>query len=52
MFDNGNEEFIHWVENLETKCQELIYNKEKLLKNGDRWEFEIRESLASESLYR
>jgi hypothetical protein len=31
MFDNGNEEFIHWVENLETKCQELIYNK------GDSW---------------
>ena len=32
--------------------EELIYNKEKLLKNGDRWEWEIRENLASESLYR
>lgn len=31
MFDNTNEEFINWVENLETKCQELIHEK------GDEW---------------
>ena len=31
MFDNSNEEFINWIENLETKCQELIYEK------GDLW---------------
>ena len=31
MFDNTNEEFIHWIENLETKCQELIHEK------GDSW---------------
>jgi hypothetical protein len=31
MFDNTNEEFIHWVENLETKCQKLIHEK------GDEW---------------
>jgi hypothetical protein len=31
MFENSNEEFIHWIENLETKCQELIYEK------GDSW---------------
>ena len=27
MFDNNDEEFIRWLENLENKCQELIYNK-------------------------
>lgn len=31
MFDNSNEEFINWIENLETKCQKLIYDK------GDSW---------------
>ena len=31
MFDNTNEEFIHWMENLETKCQELIHEK------GESW---------------
>ena len=31
MFDNSNEEFINWIENLETKCQKLIYEK------GDSW---------------
>ena len=31
MFDNTNEEFINWVENLETKCQQLIHEK------GDEW---------------
>ena len=34
------------------KHEELIYNKEKLLRNGDRWESEIRESLFAESFYR
>jgi NADH-quinone oxidoreductase subunit I len=32
--------------------EELLYNKEKLLKNGDLWEAEIAESLCTESLYR
>ncbi|XP_024016730.1 NADH dehydrogenase [ubiquinone] iron-sulfur protein 8-B, mitochondrial [Eutrema salsugineum] len=32
--------------------EELLYDKEKLLENGDRWETEIAESLRSESLYR
>jgi NADH dehydrogenase (ubiquinone) Fe-S protein 8 len=32
--------------------EELLYNKEKLLKNGDRWETEISENLFTESLYR
>ncbi|KAI5592165.1 hypothetical protein BDE02_04G133600 [Populus trichocarpa] len=32
--------------------EELLYDKEKLLDNGDRWETEIAENLRSESLYR
>lgn len=32
--------------------KELLYDKEKLLENGDRWETEIAENLRSESLYR
>ncbi|KAL6502541.1 hypothetical protein OROHE_024546 [Orobanche hederae] len=32
--------------------EELLYDKEKLLENGDRWETEIAENLRSESLYR
>ena len=31
--------------------EELLYNKEKLLLNGDVWEFEISYNLAIESLY-
>jgi hypothetical protein len=31
MFDNSNEDFINWIENLETVCQKLIYEK------GDSW---------------
>jgi hypothetical protein len=27
MFDNNDEQFIHWIENLETTCQQLIYKK-------------------------
>ncbi|XWS54913.1 hypothetical protein CRYUN_Cryun10bG0130200 [Craigia yunnanensis] len=32
--------------------EELLYDKEKLLENGDRWETEIAENLRSENLYR
>lgn len=32
--------------------EELLYDKEKLLENGDRWETEIAENLRSEALYR
>eukprot|EP00735_Rhodelphis_limneticus_P006066 TRINITY_DN1834_c0_g1::TRINITY_DN1834_c0_g1_i1::g.14071::m.14071 TRINITY_DN1834_c0_g1::TRINITY_DN1834_c0_g1_i1::g.14071 ORF type:complete len:274 (+),score=38.40,sp/Q42599/NDS8A_ARATH/76.30/8e-94,Fer4/PF00037.22/2.5e-05,Fer4/PF00037.22/1.3e-08,Fer4_7/PF12838.2/2.3e-12,Fer4_10/PF13237.1/1.5e-08,Fer4_10/PF13237.1/0.00024,Fer4_21/PF14697.1/7.7e-05,Fer4_21/PF14697.1/0.0017,Fer4_9/PF13187.1/1.2e-09,Fer4_16/PF13484.1/7.4e+03,Fer4_16/PF13484.1/0.00078,Fer4_16/PF13484.1/2.7e-05,Fer4_8/PF13183.1/0.14,Fer len=32
--------------------EELLYNKEKLLANGDRWETEIAANLKSESMYR
>jgi len=31
MFDNNDEQLIHWLESLETKCQELIYKK------ADNW---------------
>lgn len=31
MFDNNDEEFIHWLENLENKCQSLIHSK------GESW---------------
>ena len=32
--------------------EELLYNKEKLLANGDRWESEIAANLAADSPYR
>lgn len=32
--------------------EELLYNKEKLLHNGDKWEAEIAKNLEIESLYR
>ncbi|KAJ1949929.1 ndufs8, ubiquinone oxidoreductase 23 kd subunit, partial [Linderina macrospora] len=32
--------------------EELLYNKEKLLANGDRWETEIAQNLRSETMYR
>eukprot|EP00270_Netrium_digitus_P020066 TRINITY_DN812_c0_g1_i3.p1 TRINITY_DN812_c0_g1~~TRINITY_DN812_c0_g1_i3.p1 ORF type:complete len:239 (+),score=53.96 TRINITY_DN812_c0_g1_i3:76-792(+) len=32
--------------------EELLYDKEKLLDNGDRWEIEIANNLRSESVYR
>lgn len=32
--------------------EELLYNKEKLLKNGDKWEVEIIENLFTESYYK
>ena len=32
--------------------EELLYNKEKLLQNGDRWEASIAANLAAESFYR
>ena len=31
--------------------EELIYNKNKLLDNGDRWELEIAKNLENESKY-
>lgn len=31
MFDNNDTVFINWIENLEAKCQELIFSK------GDNW---------------
>lgn len=31
MFDNNDTVFINWIENLETKCQELMFNK------ADQW---------------
>ena len=32
--------------------QELLYDKQKLLENGDKWEQEIASNLRQESLYR
>lgn len=32
--------------------EELLYNKEKLLENGDRWETELSANISSEFLYR
>lgn len=32
--------------------EELLYNKEKLLLNGDRWEPELAANLQAEYLYR
>lgn len=32
--------------------QELLYDKQKLLENGDKWEMEIAANLRQESLYR
>ena len=32
--------------------EELMYNKEKLLSNGDKWEFEIAQNLKTDSPYR
>ena len=32
--------------------EELMYNKEKLLSNGDKWEYEISQNLELDSLYR
>lgn len=32
--------------------EELLYNKEKLLDNGDRWETELSANISSEFLYR
>ena len=31
--------------------EELIYDKEKLLENGDKWEIEIAKNLEKESKY-
>lgn len=32
--------------------EELLYNKEKLLNNGDQWEVEISENIKADYLYR
>jgi len=32
--------------------EELLYDKAKLLQNGDKWEVEVAANLASEHLYR
>lgn len=32
--------------------EELLYDKEKLLSNGDKWEVSIARNLAHEHLYR
>ena len=32
--------------------EELLYNKEKLLNNGDRWEAEIAANIQADYLYR
>lgn len=32
--------------------EELLYNKEKLLANGDRWEFELAQNIAADAAYR
>lgn len=32
--------------------ENLLYNKEKLLRNGDRWESELQINIVSESFYR
>lgn len=32
--------------------EELLYNKEKLLRNGDRWETEIAKNLEADAMYR
>jgi hypothetical protein len=33
-------------------AQELLYDKQKLLENGDRWETEIAANLKAEAPYR
>ncbi len=42
--------FFHNV--LNDTVEELLYDKEKLLSNGDKWETEIAKNLLSEHLYR
>jgi NADH-quinone oxidoreductase subunit I len=32
--------------------EELMYNKDKLLANGDRWETELQQNIAAEAPYR
>ena len=32
--------------------EELLYNKDKLLENGDKWEVEIAKNIEHESVYR
>ena len=39
-------------ENATETHEELLYNKDKLLSNGDKWEIEIAENLEADFLYR
>ncbi|MEJ2027707.1 MAG: NADH-quinone oxidoreductase subunit I, partial [Limibacillus sp.] len=32
--------------------EELFYNKDKLLENGERWEYEIAQAIAKDAPYR
>jgi NADH dehydrogenase (ubiquinone) Fe-S protein 8 len=32
--------------------EELLYDKQKLLANGDRWEVEVEKNLRNEAMYR
>lgn len=46
LFQGPNFEF-----STETR-EELLYNKEKLLNNGDKWEVEIAQNIQADHLYR
>ena len=37
---------------MEIFSRRLLYNKEKLLANGDKWEVEIQANLEADHLYR
>ena len=43
---------VHHLGTMFTISQELLYDKQKLLENGDRWETEIAANLRNEALYR
>ena len=44
-------ELLGWSEDTETR-EELLFNKDKLLANGDRWEREIASNMAMDAPYR
>lgn len=43
---------VHQLATMFVILQELLYDKQKLLENGDRWETEIAANLRNEALYR
>ena len=43
---------VHQLATIFAILQELLYDKQKLLENGDRWETEIAANLRNEALYR